>query len=131
MAVSSSSDITPAELPEGENECSGQAVLEIANGGSIYIKPCQQSSEPFCQLPVHSHWNLPAPVYPQHNPQSTLLHWGKPSSSTSAGPPSSTEGKATHHSLFNIPLKLVHSMCRVFAVVSGEQQKVQLLSSRA
>lgn len=49
MAVSSSSNITPAELPEGENEWSGQAVLEIANGGSIYIKPGQQSPEPFCQ----------------------------------------------------------------------------------
>ena len=40
MAVSSSSDIIPAELPEGENEWSGQAVLQIANGGSIYVKPC-------------------------------------------------------------------------------------------
>ena len=77
MAVSSSSDIIPAEVPEGENEWSGQAVLQIANGGSIYIKPCQQSSEqpPLSVNPPLPHQSPPpAPVHPCQNPPPVPVH---------------------------------------------------------
>lgn len=84
MAVSSSSDITPAELPEGENEWSGQLsfklLMEEASISSHVSNHLNLSVNP-PPLPVRSHCvHLPPPGV-SHPPPPVPVHLPPPRAS--------------------------------------------------